>query len=324
MCSPTRACATSPGSPCGRPSLSTVLTLVVGIPGAFVLGRYRFRGRAVVRALVTVPFVLPTVVVGRRVQRRSGITGSVGRDPARARLLQLRRRRAHRRRAVVAPRSPARRSRADARRDPVADVRRRHPARAAARDHRGRVDRVPVHLHLVRRDPRPRRPAVRHARDRDLPPDRRSCSTCRSRPRSPSCSSAAVLAALSVGGWARGRRSRCTRPAGRVRGDDTTPDAPGARAFLAANLAVMALLLGVPLGVLVERSFDSRASTSYRAPRPTTSSGVRRPPLGAVWTRCGTPSIATVIALVVGGAAAFALAGAHRSRRRDGGCSTCW
>jgi thiamine transport system permease protein len=42
---------------------STALTFVVALPAAYVLGRYAFRGRAVVRALVTVPFVLPTVVV---------------------------------------------------------------------------------------------------------------------------------------------------------------------------------------------------------------------------------------------------------------------
>ena len=34
------------------------------MPGAYVLYRHSFRGRSVVRALVTVPFVLPTVVVG--------------------------------------------------------------------------------------------------------------------------------------------------------------------------------------------------------------------------------------------------------------------
>ena len=43
---------------------STVLTLLIALPGAYVLSRYRFAGRSVVRALVTVPFVLPTVVVG--------------------------------------------------------------------------------------------------------------------------------------------------------------------------------------------------------------------------------------------------------------------
>ena len=42
---------------------STALTIAVALPAAYVLGRYRFRGRAFVSALVVVPFVLPTVVV---------------------------------------------------------------------------------------------------------------------------------------------------------------------------------------------------------------------------------------------------------------------
>ncbi len=44
-------------------TVSTVATVVVALPMAHVVARYRFRGRAIVRALVTVPFVLPTVVV---------------------------------------------------------------------------------------------------------------------------------------------------------------------------------------------------------------------------------------------------------------------
>ena len=45
-------------------TLGTVLSVVLGVPGAYVLYRHSFRGRTLVRALVTVPFVLPTVVVG--------------------------------------------------------------------------------------------------------------------------------------------------------------------------------------------------------------------------------------------------------------------
>lgn len=45
-------------------ALSTLLTIVIALPAAYVLARYRFRGRRTVLALVTVPFVLPTVVVG--------------------------------------------------------------------------------------------------------------------------------------------------------------------------------------------------------------------------------------------------------------------
>ena len=42
---------------------STALTLAVGLPGAAMLARLGPRARRVVRALITVPFVLPTVVV---------------------------------------------------------------------------------------------------------------------------------------------------------------------------------------------------------------------------------------------------------------------
>ncbi|GAT82418.1 iron ABC transporter permease [Streptomyces sp. F-3] len=43
---------------------STALTLLVALPGAYVFARLDFPGRQVLRAVVTVPFVLPTVVVG--------------------------------------------------------------------------------------------------------------------------------------------------------------------------------------------------------------------------------------------------------------------
>ncbi|MDM7829945.1 iron ABC transporter permease [Cellulomonas sp. MW9] len=45
-------------------AIATSLAVLLGVPGAYVLYRRRWRGRGAVRALVTVPFVLPTVVVG--------------------------------------------------------------------------------------------------------------------------------------------------------------------------------------------------------------------------------------------------------------------
>lgn len=42
----------------------TAFSVLLGIPGAYVLYRCRFRGRRAMRAIATVPFVLPTVVVG--------------------------------------------------------------------------------------------------------------------------------------------------------------------------------------------------------------------------------------------------------------------
>ncbi|MEU1052587.1 iron ABC transporter permease [Streptomyces sp. NPDC005876] len=43
---------------------STALTLLIALPGAYVFARLDFPGKQVLRAVVTVPFVLPTVVVG--------------------------------------------------------------------------------------------------------------------------------------------------------------------------------------------------------------------------------------------------------------------
>lgn len=43
---------------------STGLTLLLALPGAYVFARFDFPGKSVLRAVVTVPFVLPTVLVG--------------------------------------------------------------------------------------------------------------------------------------------------------------------------------------------------------------------------------------------------------------------
>jgi len=47
----------------GQALLSTGLTLMLGLPGAYVFARYQFPGKRLIQALSTVPFVLPTVVV---------------------------------------------------------------------------------------------------------------------------------------------------------------------------------------------------------------------------------------------------------------------
>lgn len=43
--------------------LSTVLTLALGLPSAWLFARYTFRGRSLLRTLAAIPFMLPTVVV---------------------------------------------------------------------------------------------------------------------------------------------------------------------------------------------------------------------------------------------------------------------
>lgn len=62
---------------------SAALSVILGVPGAYLLYRRRFRGRAVARSLITVPFVLPTVVVGlafRTLFADSGPLGFLGWD----------------------------------------------------------------------------------------------------------------------------------------------------------------------------------------------------------------------------------------------------
>jgi len=68
----------------------TVASIAVGLPVAFVLHRLRFPGRGLARAIVMVPFVLPTVVVGvmfRALLGPSGPAGFLGLDGTPAAIL---------------------------------------------------------------------------------------------------------------------------------------------------------------------------------------------------------------------------------------------
>jgi molybdate transport system permease protein len=59
-------------------SAATVLSLVFGVPLAWVLARARFRARGLLRALVTLPLVLPPVVGGVALLLAFGRQGLVG------------------------------------------------------------------------------------------------------------------------------------------------------------------------------------------------------------------------------------------------------
>jgi thiamine transport system permease protein len=47
----------------GQAALSTLLTLILGLPGAWVFARFTFPGKKALKILSTLPFILPTVVV---------------------------------------------------------------------------------------------------------------------------------------------------------------------------------------------------------------------------------------------------------------------
>ena len=56
----------------------TLLSLALGIPAAHLLHRRRFAGRRLLRAVLLVPFVLPTVVVGVAFRELIGEAGPLG------------------------------------------------------------------------------------------------------------------------------------------------------------------------------------------------------------------------------------------------------
>jgi thiamine transport system permease protein len=71
------------GQTLAQSGTATVITVLLGLPGAHLLYRCRFRGRGLVRVLVTVPFVLPTVVVGvafRNLLVEGGLLEGLGAD----------------------------------------------------------------------------------------------------------------------------------------------------------------------------------------------------------------------------------------------------
>ena len=61
----------------GQALLSTLLTLLVGLPAAYVFARYDFRGKSLLRALTTIPFVMPTMVVAAAFMALLGPNGYV-------------------------------------------------------------------------------------------------------------------------------------------------------------------------------------------------------------------------------------------------------
>jgi thiamine transport system permease protein len=56
-------------------SLSTALAVLVGLPAAYVFALVRFPGRSALRAIVAVPFVMPTIVVALAFQQLVGPDG---------------------------------------------------------------------------------------------------------------------------------------------------------------------------------------------------------------------------------------------------------
>jgi thiamine transport system permease protein len=58
-------------------ALSTVVTLAAALPAAYIFARYTFTGASVLRALTTIPFLMPTIVVATAFSALLGPRGSI-------------------------------------------------------------------------------------------------------------------------------------------------------------------------------------------------------------------------------------------------------
>jgi thiamine transport system permease protein len=55
--------------------LSTILTLILGLPGAYLFAHYNFRGKSLLQALTSIPFLMPTLVVAAAFNALVGPSG---------------------------------------------------------------------------------------------------------------------------------------------------------------------------------------------------------------------------------------------------------
>jgi thiamine transport system permease protein len=296
---------------------STIVTLALALPAAHVLARYEFRGRRALRALVAVPFVLPTVVVGAAFLALLGPRGPLGvdlDDSVWAILLAH----AFFNHSVVVRTVGGLWESLDPRTEEAARV------LGASRWRAVREVTLPA-----------LRPAIASAATivflftftsfgvvRILGGTAHATLEVEIYRQTASLLDlpvASVLALLQLGAVGallvvqdhlERRRVRAAVALGPPR--PRRPTTPGERAWLVGNLVVLAVVLVIPLAVLVERSFRSGDGHSLQAWRALADrsgdTGLFVRPLEAVGNSLQFALAATAIAVVLGGLAAFALA----------------
>ena len=174
-----RGSATFSGSRSRQAAVSTALTVAVALPAAATVGGLSDRARRFVRSLVTVPFVLPTVVVAGAFDELFFATGldtgdfrlrhtRLG-DPDRPRLLQLCGRCAGRGHCVRRTRRSSSGGCESARRNSLAGVAGGDAAAASAGDCLSLGDRLPFLVHVVRCSADPGWPQTSDPGDGNLP-----------------------------------------------------------------------------------------------------------------------------------------------------------
>ncbi len=306
--------------------VSTLLCLVVGLPGAALFARYRFRAKRVLWAALLVPFVLPTVVVGVALLGVFGPTGLTGVDLS-GTLWAILIAHVFFNYAVVVRTVGGAWATLDPRLEDAARTLGASPGRAfrevtwpllrpavaAASSIVFLFTFTSFGIVLILGGPRQRTLEVEiyDQTARFLHLDVAAALAL--------LQLVAVIAVLAWFGRTQQRRTQAApRPAREV---ERPVRSRADRLFVAANLGFMALLLGAPLAVLVSRSFaasDGWGLTYYRA-----LDTVRRgstsfvPPVDAIVNSLLFAAGATVLAVVFGGCAAWAIAGIAGASREE-------
>lgn len=301
---------------------STGLTLAVALPGAYVFARFAFPGKGLLRAVVTVPFVLPTVVAG------SAFLGLLGRGGLLDELWGIRLDTsvwaillAHVffNYAVVVRTVGGLWAQLDPRQEEAARVLgasrlaawRRvtlpalGPAVAAAALMVFLFTFTSFGVVQILGGPRYATLEVAIYRQTAQLLDLPTAAVLTL------VQFAAVAAVLALHAWTVRRREGALRLVDAAR-TARRPQGPAQWGLLAGVLAVVALLIVVPLAVLVERSLhgpDGYGFTYYRALQSAAGSGGTFfvAPVDAIGNSLRYAAVATVFALVVGGLAAAAL-----------------
>jgi thiamine transport system permease protein len=298
---------------------STALTVLLAMPGAYVLSRYRFRGRRLVWAAVTVPFVLPTVVVASAFLSLLGPKGLLGSLGLMGTVWPILLAHVFFNYAVVVRTVGGLWSHLDPRTEEAARVlgagRWRtfgavtlpalRPAIAAAAAIVFLFTFTSFGVILILGGP--------HYSTLEVEIYRQTAELL-NLPTAAALSIVqlvAVVAVLIVAGRAQRRRADALRL--RAQAEIVRPiRGGGARLGLALNGVVMATLLGLPVAVLVERSFNDGHGYGfgfYRAlAHAPGNSTFFVPPLEAVRNSIAFAVAATAISLLVGGMTAFAMA----------------
>ncbi|MET9959732.1 iron ABC transporter permease [Streptomyces sp. NPDC006326] len=299
---------------------STVLTLLVALPGAYVFARFEFPGKQLLRALVTVPFVLPTVVVGTAflaLVGRGGLLDELWGVRLDTTVWAILLAHVFFNYAVVIRTVGGLWAQLDPRQEEAARVLGAGrfaawrqvtlpalgPAVAAAAlmvflftftsfgvvQILGGPSYSTLEVEVYRQT----------AQLLDLPTAAVLTMV----------QFAAVGVVLAVHAWTVRRRETALRMVDPAR-TAHRPGGPGQRALLGAVLATVALLIVLPLGVLVERSFDAPGGYGlgfYRALQDASGGTFLVPPLEAIGNSLEYALAATAIAVVIGGLAAAAL-----------------